>query len=111
MTEKFSALEIETLKTFLFCCRSCHYEDSWLYHVIAESILFVVVVIPLGKFFIPPGKTFLEGMTIDIAVSVMQEAHQNGLAQVITCAQDEAEEYCEGLRGNGLTSTIEPATS
>ena len=37
-----------------------------------------------------------------------QEAHQNGLACVIACAQEEAETYCEGLRGNGLISSIEP---
>ena len=49
-------------------------------------------------------------ITIDIAVSVMNEAHLNGIAHVITCAQEEAEEYCTGLRDNGLTSTIEPAS-
>jgi ATP-dependent Clp protease adaptor protein ClpS len=43
------------------------------------------------------------------AVSVMMEAHQNGLALVITCAFEHAEFYCEGLKMHGLTSTIEPA--
>ena len=38
----------------------------------------------------------------------MQEAHQNGLACVIACAQEEAEQYCEGLRNNGLIASIEP---
>ena len=43
------------------------------------------------------------------AVSIMMEAHQNGLALVITCAFEHAEFYCEGLKTHGLTSTIEPA--
>lgn len=42
------------------------------------------------------------------AVSIMMEAHTNGLALVITCAMEHAEFYCETLRGHGLTSTIEP---
>ena len=42
------------------------------------------------------------------AVSIMMEAHTNGLALVITCAMEPAEFYCETLRGHGLTSTIEP---
>lgn len=42
------------------------------------------------------------------AVSIMMEAHTNGIALVITCAQEHAEFYCETLRRNGLTSTIEP---
>jgi ATP-dependent Clp protease adaptor protein ClpS len=36
------------------------------------------------------------------------EAHTNGLALVTTCAQEPAEFYCETLKGQGLTSTIEP---
>ncbi|MGK7891347.1 MAG: ATP-dependent Clp protease adapter ClpS [Leptolyngbyaceae cyanobacterium] len=42
------------------------------------------------------------------AVNIMMEAHTNGLALVITCAQEHAEFYCETLKGHGLTSTIEP---
>ena len=42
------------------------------------------------------------------AVSIMMEAHTNGLALVITCALEHAEFYCETLKGHGLTSTIEP---
>ncbi|MBD0263847.1 MAG: ATP-dependent Clp protease adapter ClpS [Tolypothrix sp. Co-bin9] len=42
------------------------------------------------------------------AVSIMMEAHTNGLALVITCAQEHAEFYCETLKNHGLTSTIEP---
>lgn len=42
------------------------------------------------------------------AVSIMMEAHTNGLALVITCALEPAEFYCESLKSNGLTSTIEP---
>lgn len=39
----------------------------------------------------------------------MQEAHYNGLAVVIVCAQVDAEDHCMQLRGNGLLSSIEPA--
>lgn len=42
------------------------------------------------------------------AVSIMMEAHINGMALVITCAQEHAEFYCETLKNNGLSSTIEP---
>ncbi|NJK41316.1 MAG: ATP-dependent Clp protease adapter ClpS [Acaryochloridaceae cyanobacterium SU_2_1] len=42
------------------------------------------------------------------AVSVMMEAHTNGVALVITCAFEHAEFYCETLKMHGLTSTIEP---
>lgn len=39
----------------------------------------------------------------------MQEAHYNGLALVTMCAQEQAEQICEGMRNSGLISTIEPA--
>lgn len=42
------------------------------------------------------------------AVDIMMEAHTNGVALVITCAQEHAEFYCETLRSHGLSSTIEP---
>eukprot|EP00238_Polyblepharides_amylifera_P010650 CAMPEP_0196579468 /NCGR_PEP_ID=MMETSP1081-20130531/22018_1 /TAXON_ID=36882 /ORGANISM="Pyramimonas amylifera, Strain CCMP720" /LENGTH=130 /DNA_ID=CAMNT_0041899071 /DNA_START=269 /DNA_END=662 /DNA_ORIENTATION=- len=51
----------------------------------------------------------IPGMTVDIAVNVMQEAHVHGKATVITAPQDDAEDYCEGLRNNGLVASIEPA--
>lgn len=51
----------------------------------------------------------VEGTTVDDAVNIMQEAHVNGLALVAQCAQEQAEQYCESLRLNGLISTIEPA--
>jgi ATP-dependent Clp protease adaptor protein ClpS len=38
-----------------------------------------------------------------------QEAHTNGVACLVSCPQEDAEKYCEGLRLNGLISTIEPA--
>ena len=38
----------------------------------------------------------------------VQEAHINGLACVIACSQETAEKYCEGLRSNGLISSLEP---
>lgn len=42
------------------------------------------------------------------AVSIMMEAHNSGMALVITCAQEHAEFYCETLKTHGLISTIEP---
>ncbi|HCF28469.1 MAG TPA: ATP-dependent Clp protease adapter ClpS [Cyanobacteria bacterium UBA11049] len=42
------------------------------------------------------------------AISIMMEAHTNGMALVIACAQEHAEFYCETLQNHGLTSTIEP---
>jgi len=51
----------------------------------------------------------VDGLTVDEAVNVMTEAHMNGLACVIVCSQADAERYCEGLRGNGLIASIEPA--
>ncbi|XP_051187952.1 ATP-dependent Clp protease adapter protein CLPS1, chloroplastic [Lolium perenne] len=52
----------------------------------------------------------IPGMTVDNAVNIMQEAHVNGMAVVIVCSQQEAEEHCTALRGNGLRSSIEPAS-
>lgn len=42
------------------------------------------------------------------AVDIMMEAHTNGVALVITCAQEHAEFYSETLMAHGLSSTIEP---
>lgn len=42
------------------------------------------------------------------AVSIMMEAHTNGLALVITCALEPAEFYSEMLKQHGLDSSIEP---
>jgi len=50
----------------------------------------------------------VDGLTVDDAVNVMQEAHVNGLALVTCCAQETAESYCQALRNNGLTVTMEP---
>lgn len=52
----------------------------------------------------------IPGMTLDNAVNIMQEAHHNGLSVVIICAQADAEDHCMQLRGNGLLSSIEPAS-
>uniref|UniRef100_A0A7N0ZSD0 Adaptor protein ClpS core domain-containing protein n=1 Tax=Kalanchoe fedtschenkoi TaxID=63787 RepID=A0A7N0ZSD0_KALFE len=52
----------------------------------------------------------IPGMTLDNAVNIMQEAHYNGLSVVVICSQADAEEHCMQLRGNGLLSSIEPAT-
>jgi ATP-dependent Clp protease adaptor protein ClpS len=43
------------------------------------------------------------------AINIMMEAHQYGMALVITCNQEHAEHYSEVLKSHGLTSTIEPA--
>lgn len=48
------------------------------------------------------------GLTPAQAVNIMMEAHNNGMALVITCALEHAEFYCETLQNHGLTSTIEP---
>ena len=50
----------------------------------------------------------VSSLTQPQAVSIMMEAHTNGLALVITCEQEHAEFYCETLKGHGLSSTIEP---
>lgn len=52
--------------------------------------------------------TTVPNLTQPQAVSIMMEAHTNGIALVITCAQEHAEFYCETLKNHGLTSTIEP---
>lgn len=52
--------------------------------------------------------TTVPNLTQPQAVSIMMEAHSNGLALVITCAQEHAEFYSETLKNHGLTSTIEP---
>lgn len=49
-------------------------------------------------------------MTLDNEVNIMQEAHYNGLSVVIICSQPDAEDHCMQLRGNGLLSSIEPAS-
>mmetsp|Transcript_13138 Transcript_13138/g.15912 ORF Transcript_13138/g.15912 Transcript_13138/m.15912 type:complete len:198 (+) Transcript_13138:254-847(+) len=51
----------------------------------------------------------IPGMTVDIAVNTMNEAHNHGKACVIVAPQEDAEDYCDGLRSNGLVSSIEPA--
>jgi ATP-dependent Clp protease adaptor protein ClpS len=50
----------------------------------------------------------VNSLTQPQAVDIMMEAHANGIALVITCVQEHAEFYCEGLKSKGLTSTIEP---
>jgi len=42
------------------------------------------------------------------AVDIMMAAHNDGCALLITCVQEHAEYYCEGLKSKGLMSTIEP---
>ncbi len=50
----------------------------------------------------------VNSLTQPQAVNIMMEAHQSGVALVITCAQEHAEFYSETLNNHGLTSTIEP---
>lgn len=47
-------------------------------------------------------------LTVPQAVDIMMEAHTNGMALVITCAQEHAEFYSEQLKTYGLVSSIEP---
>jgi ATP-dependent Clp protease adaptor protein ClpS len=47
-------------------------------------------------------------LTMEQAVSIMLEAHTEGVATVIVCPKETAEFYREGLERYGLTSTIEP---
>ena len=42
------------------------------------------------------------------AMTIMLEAHNNGIGLVITCDLEPAEFYSESLKAKGLTSTIEP---
>ena len=41
------------------------------------------------------------------AISIMLEAHNNGMGLVIVCDLEPAEFYSESLKAKGLTSTIE----
>lgn len=50
----------------------------------------------------------VSSLTQPQAINIMMEAHNSGLALVITCAQEHAEFYCETLKLHGLSSTIEP---
>lgn len=50
----------------------------------------------------------VDGLSMEDAIHVMQEAHHNDIALVTVVAQNLAEEYVTGLRRNGLTSTLEP---
>ena len=54
-------------------------------------------------------RALLSSSIQDSAWTPAQEAHTNGVACLVSCPQEDAERYCEGLRGNGLISTIEPA--
>ena len=47
-------------------------------------------------------------MSLQRAVSIMLEAHTRGKAVVTKCHRELAELYREGLKAEGLTSTIEP---
>ena len=51
----------------------------------------------------------IPNMSAPQAINIMMEAHQYGMALVITCNQEHAEHYSEVLKSHGLTSTIEPA--
>lgn len=51
----------------------------------------------------------IPNMSAPQAINIMMEAHQYGMALVITCTQEHAEHYSEVLKSHGLTSTIEPA--
>jgi ATP-dependent Clp protease adaptor protein ClpS len=50
----------------------------------------------------------VNSLTQPQAVDIMMAAHNDGCALVITCVQEHAEFYSEGLKSQGLRSTIEP---
>ena len=47
-------------------------------------------------------------LTINEAVAIMLEAHNSGVAHVISCPRETAEFYAETLKQFGLASSIEP---
>jgi ATP-dependent Clp protease adaptor protein ClpS len=47
-------------------------------------------------------------LSVPQAVDIMMQAHNAGVALVITCDLEPAEFYCESLLAKGLTSTIAP---
>jgi ATP-dependent Clp protease adaptor protein ClpS len=47
------------------------------------------------------------GMTVDITMNVMQEAHVNGPPVVIICPQSDPEGHCLQLQRISLLSSIE----
>merc|ERR1711871_1042168 len=51
------------------------------------------------------------GCGVEDAYRIMDEAHNYNVAEVIVCAQEEAEEICDGLRKHGLIASIEPVSS
>jgi ATP-dependent Clp protease adaptor protein ClpS len=53
--------------------------------------------------------TTIPNLSAPQAIDIMMQAHQYGMALVITCNQEHAEHYSEVLKSQGLTSTIEPA--
>ncbi|KAG8643450.1 hypothetical protein MANES_11G040408v8 [Manihot esculenta] len=53
---------------------------------------------------------FIPGMTRENADNIARDVHYKGSADVIVCAQADAEGYCMQLKGTGLGSTIEPAS-
>lgn len=52
--------------------------------------------------------TSIAGFTREEATECMREAHDTGVSMIVACPQEEAEDYCEKLRMNGLCSSIEP---
>ncbi len=51
----------------------------------------------------------VSSLSLQEAVAIMLEAHNEGQAQVIICLKELAEHYRAGLERQQLTSTIEPA--
>jgi hypothetical protein len=52
----------------------------------------------------------IPGMTVDITMNVMPEAHVNGPPVVIICPQSDPEGHCLQLQRISLLSSIEPTT-
>ena len=51
----------------------------------------------------------VEGMCVEDAYDVMEEAHTRGVGVAACVGQPTAELYCERLRSSGLIASIEPA--
>ncbi len=49
------------------------------------------------------------GLSVEQAIQIMLEAHNHGVALVITCPLEHAELYRDRLESCGLTATIEKA--
>jgi ATP-dependent Clp protease adaptor protein ClpS len=62
-----------------------------------------------GRYVVKVLARIICNMTMEEAEEKMMEAHLKGVSLLRVCPQDEAEDYCEKIRYNGVKSTVEPA--